>query len=247
MTHADGDAGRGAALLVTGTGTGVGKTTVAAAVARLAFDRGERVVVIKPAQTGEPDGGGGDIAEITRRAPGVQGTELARYPDPLSPAAAARRSGRPALTLDACAAAVVEARAAADLVLVEGAGGLLVDYGAGFTMRELAAALDLPVLLVAAPGLGTLNATALTLEALAGCAIALSGLVIGAWPARPDLADRSNLGDLEALAGQLLAGVLPAGAGALDDLAFAAAARAGLGPAWGGTFDAADFGRQMAP
>lgn len=246
MTHPKGDGG-GAAVLVTGTGTGIGKTTVAAALARLALDRGERVVVIKPAQTGEPDGGAGDIAEITRRAQGVRGIELARYPDPLSPAAAARRSGRPVVTLAACAAAVDEARGAADLVLVEGAGGLLVDYGAGFTMRDLAAALALPVLLVTAPGLGTLNATALTLEAMSRRALALSGLVIGAWPGRPDLADRSNLADLEALAGQPLAGALPAGAGELDDDGFAAAALAGLGPAWGGTFDAGAFGRRMAP
>lgn len=228
------------ALLVTGTGTGVGKTTVAAAIACLAGARGARVTVVKPAQTGEPDGGGGDIVDILRRAPQARGVELARYPDPLSPAAAARRSGRPALTLSACAQAVEAAQRAADLVLVEGAGGLLVRYDEdGLTMRELAAELDLPVLLVATAGLGTLNTTALTLEAMAG--LALFGLVIGAWPAGPDLAARSNIADLESLTGRPLAGALPEGAADLDDAGFLAAARQGLGPLLGGVFDAVAF------
>ncbi|MCA1710928.1 MAG: dethiobiotin synthase [Actinobacteria bacterium] len=232
------------ALLVTGTGTGVGKTAVAAAVACLAAARGDRVVVVKPAQTGEPDGGGGDIAEILRRAPAARGVELARYPDPLSPAAAARRSGRPALTMTQCAEAVRSAPA--DLLLVEGAGGLLVHYDDdGFTMADLAAELALPVLLVTTAGLGTLNATALTLEAMQRRSLALAGLVIGAWPHDPDLASRCNVADLERLAGQPLAGALPDDAAALDDHAFAQAAWAGLAPSLGGTFDAAEFRRGL--
>lgn len=232
------------ALLVTGTGTGVGKTTVAAAAAALAAVQGKRVVVVKPAQTGEPDGGGGDLAEVLRRVPAAQGVELARYPDPLSPAAAARRSGRPVLTLAAVASAVTEAATEADLVLVEGAGGLLVRYDDdGFTMRDLAAELGLPVLLVVAAGLGTLNATALTLEAMAARSLSLFALVIGAWPSRPDLAARSNVADLEALAGMALGGALAQGAGALADDAFLAAARPGLGPALGGSFNPAEFRR----
>ena len=233
------------ALLVTGTNTGVGKTTVAAAIAALAVSRGDRVVVVKPAQTGEPDGGGGDIAEILRRAPAAQGLELARYPDPLSPATAARRSARPALTLSRCVDAVQAVDA--DLVLVEGAGGLLVPYDdAGFTMADLAAALGLPVLLVTTAGLGTLNATALTLEAMARRSLALAGLVIGAWPDNPDLACRCNVDDLQRLAGTPLAGALREGAAGLEDPAFLAAARAGLSPSLGGSFDAAAFAHGLS-
>lgn len=235
------------AILVTGTGTGVGKTTAVAAVATLAAARGERVVIVKPAQTGEPDGAAGDLAEVVRRAPGVGAVELARYPDPLSPAAAARRSGRPALTLAACVEAVTTAERDADLVLVEGAGGLLVPYDdEGFTMRDLAVALSCPVLLVTPAGLGTLNTTALTLEAMDRHSLALHTLVIGAWPKRPDLAERSNVADLEALAGQPLGGALPAGAGMLEPPAFTAAARTSLGPLLGGVFDAATFRRRAA-
>jgi dethiobiotin synthetase len=233
-------------LLVTGTGTGVGKTNVAAALAALAVRDGASVVVVKPAQTGEPDGGGGDVADVLRRAPAARGVELARYPDPLSPAAAARRSGRPPVTLAACIDAVRGVAASADLVLVEGAGGLLVHYDdRGFTMADLAVELELPALLVTTPGLGTLNSTALTLEAMHARGLQLHGLVIGAWPATPDLAERSNVDDLEALAGHPLAGALPADAGVLDDVAFVDAARRGLTARYGGTFDSAAF-RQSA-
>jgi dethiobiotin synthetase len=227
------------ALLVTGTGTAVGKTVVTAAIAALAAARGERVTVMKPAQTGEPDGGGGDLAEVRRLAGRVECVELARYPDPLSPDAAARRSGRPPLTLSQCVDAVNASRAISDLVLVEGAGGLLVRYDrAGLTMAEVAAALDLPVVLVTEAGLGTLNATALTLEAMRARRLLLHALVIGSWPATPGLAECSNIADLHSLAGRV-DGLLPEGAARLAAGDFAEAARRGLGPVLGGDLDAA--------
>ena len=233
------------ALLVTGTGTGVGKTVVTAALAALAVSRGQRCTVLKPGQTGIPDDAPGDLADVVRLAgDDVRAVELVRYPDPLSPAAAARRSGRPTLDPAAVAHAVLEAERDADLVLVEGAGGLLVRYDDdGFTMADLARTLRLPVVVVTEPGLGTLNATALTLEAMAHRGLELTGLVIGAWPDEPDLAMRSNVADLEMLAARPLLGVLPAGLGDRDRADFLATARAGLGPQLGGTFDAAAFRR----
>ena len=226
-------------LVVSGTGTEVGKTVVTAAVAALALARGERVAVVKPAQTGEVPGPGGDL-EVVRRLSGVRLTrELARYPDPLSPEAAARRAGRPPLDLAEVAVVVKQLAAAADLVLVEGAGGLLVRYDpAGATIADLATMLSAPVLVVVSSGLGTLNHTALTLEALSARRLGPAGVVIGSWPERPGLAERANLTDLVTIAGRPLAGALPAGAGGLDRGAFLAAARAGLGPELGGTFDA---------
>jgi len=224
-------------LVVTGTGTGVGKTVVTAAIAALALARGERVAVVKPAQTGVGDPNG-DVpdAETVRRLSGVTDThELARYPDPLSPEAAARTAGLPPLDMHAAAEYVGELAAARDLVLVEGAGGLLVRYdAAGATIADLAAGLDAPAVVVAAAGLGTLNHTALTCEALAARKVARAGVVVGSWPRRPGLAELTNLADLEVIVGEPLAGVLPEGAGALDRTAFLAAARAGLSSRLGG-------------
>jgi dethiobiotin synthetase len=223
------------ALLVTATGTGVGKTVVTAAIAALAVARGDRVVAVKPAQTGESDSGGGDLAEISRLAGPVRCVELARYPDPLSPEAAARRSGRPTLTLEQCVEAIDAAQQEAELVLVEGAGGLLVRYDeAGLTIADVASQLGLPVVLVTEPGLGTLNLTALTLEAMRSRGLRLHALVIGSWPRQAGLAECSNIADLQAVTGRQLDGLLPEGAGALSGPDFLEAARCGLGPVFGG-------------
>ena len=235
-------------VVITGTGTDVGKTVVTAALASLAAARGTSVAVVKPAQTGVAPGEDGDLA-VVRRLAGVGDLhEYARYPDPLSPAAAARRSGLPALDFDDT---VRRIRALADdrrLVLVEGAGGLLVRNDEdGSTLADLAHALDAPALVVAHPALGTLNVTALTLEAMAARGIELAGIVLGSWPADPDLAMRCNIRDLETLAARPLAGALPAGAGAYDAAEFLLAARAGLSPAFGGVFDPAQFRETWQP
>ncbi len=231
-------------LVVTGTGTGVGKTVVTAAVAALAAARGSRVAVVKPAQTGVAAGEDGDLADVRRLAGVTDLHEHARYPDPLSPAAAARRAGLPPLDLRRSAGAVRDLAAERDLVVVEGAGGLLVRYDAeGATIADLARDLDADVLVVTGPTLGTLNHTALTLEAMAHRGLRLAGVVIGSWPAHPDLACRSNVRDLETLAARPLAGALREGAGSLDAAGLLLAAHDGLGRALGGTFDAADFRR----
>jgi dethiobiotin synthetase len=231
-------------LVVTGTGTGVGKTVVTAAVAALAAARGSRVAVVKPAQTGVDEGEPGDLDDVRRLAGVTDLHEHVRFPDLLSPAAAARRSGPPDLDLHDSARRVRELADDRDLVVVEGAGGLLVRYDAeGLTIADLARDLGAAVLVVADPRLGTLNHTALTLEAMAHRGLALAGVVLGSWPAAPDLACRSNVRDLEMLAAQRLTGALRDGAGALDAPEFLLEARDGLGPELGGAFDAADFRR----
>ena len=233
-------------VAITGTSTEVGKTVVTAAVAALARARGQSVAVVKPAQTGLLPGEPGDLAEIERLAPGVVTYEYARYPAPLSPQAAARQAGDRALRLTPVAKSIAALDTEYDLVLVEGAGGLLVRFGAdGWTLAELAWSVQAPALLVTTAGLGTLNHTALTIEALAARGVPLAGVVIGSWPAQPDLAARCNIRDLETTAGRPLDGVLPAGAPDQED--FVSVARAGLDASWGGSFDAAAFRSSIDP
>lgn len=231
-------------LVVSGTGTGVGKTVVTAAVAALAAARGSRVAVVKPAQTGAAAGDVGDLDDVRRLAGVTDLHEHIRLTLPLSPAAAARHEGVPPLDLAESASCVRLLTDDRDLVLVEGAGGLLVRYDEeGATIVDLARAVQATVLVVVQPALGTLNHTALTLEALAHRGISLAGVVLGSWPPDPDLACRSNVRDLEMLAARPLAGAMPEGSGSLDAPEFLLAARSGLGPSLGGTFDAADFRR----
>lgn len=217
--------GRVSVLVVTGTDTGVGKTIVTAAIAALAFDRGSSVAVVKPAQTGVGPTEAGDLDEV-RRLSGVTTTfEFARFPDPLSPAAAARVSGMPPVSLASAARRIEELKESSQLVLVEGAGGLLVRFDEdGATLADLAKRLGAQVLVVTRAALGTLNHTALTLEAMAHRGLDLAGLVIGEWPREPGLAERCNVADLEMLAARPLAGVLPEGA-----------SRSGAGTAWSDT------------
>jgi dethiobiotin synthetase len=231
-------------LFVSGTSTEVGKTVVTAAVAALAAARGHSVAVVKPAQTGMAPDEPGDLAEVTRLTGVTDVHELVRYPDPLSPAAACRRSGQAPLDPVAVYDLALRLERERDLVLVEGAGGLLVRFDDdGTTLADMARALRAPVLVVAGPQLGTLNHTALTLEAMAHRGVELSGIVIGSWPHSPGLAERSNLRDLETLAARPLLGALPEGAGALGREEFLHVARAGLGPQLGGTFDPRAFRR----
>jgi dethiobiotin synthetase len=235
-------------LVVTGTSTGVGKTVVTAAVAALAAARGARVAVVKPAQTGVRPGEIGDVEEVARLTGITDLHEFTRLPDPLAPAAAARLRGLDAPDLRTAARRIGELAADRDLVIVEGAGGLLVRYdNDGATVADLAHDLAAEILLVAHPTLGTLNHTALTLEVMAHRGLRLAGIVLGWWPTDPDLACRCNLADLQMLGARPLAGALPADAGRLSVEAFRQAARAGLAPSLGGTFDAADFTRRNRP
>ncbi|MER6362397.1 dethiobiotin synthase [Kitasatospora sp. NPDC001527] len=248
--NAAGAAGR--VVFVTGTGTEVGKTVATAALAASALRAGLRVAVLKPGQTGVAPDEPGDVQEADRLAgpaasrPGqLTLRELTRYPEPLAPDTAARRSGLPCLAAEDVAKEVAGLAERHDLVLVEGAGGLLVRYDEqGRTLADQARAvreLGLPtqVLLVASAGLGTLNTTALTAEALTARALPLLGVVVGAWPGSPGLAERCNLADLPRAAGAPLLGALPEHAARAAD--FPALATAALAPALHGHWDAAAF------
>jgi dethiobiotin synthetase len=198
-------------LVVTGTDTGVGKTVATAALACHARLAGIDVAVCKPVQTGSPRDD--DLADVARLS-GVSALYGGwRYPDALAPLAAAERAGMALPTRDELVASVASVDAA--LTLVEGAGGLLVELGAGgVTLRDLAHDLAASVLVVVSPGLGTLNHTALTLEALAAQEVPCAGLAIGAWPFQPGAAEAGNRDALGRLAA--VRAVLPTGAGAMS-------------------------------
>jgi dethiobiotin synthetase len=224
-------------VIVTGTDTGVGKTIVTAAIAAACTAAGLRVAVVKPAQTGTAEGDEPDAATVSRLAEPVTVRTLASFPDALAPLAAARVAGEDPLT---AVMAQLASRAIADdhdVTLIEGAGGLLVPLGeGGWTVLDLAVALDATAVVVARAGLGTLNHTALTLEALDRRDVPAM-VVIGSWPAEPELVHRTNLQDLT---GEL-AGAVPEGAGALAPPLFRREAPHWLAPQLHGRFDPVAF------
>lgn len=219
----------GRVVVVTGTGTDVGKTIVTAALAARYTAAGLSVAAVKPAQTGTLPGQPGDLDVIGTLGGAETLIEAVRLPDPLAADTAARRAGIPLPPVSATAARVVELAGTYDVVLVEGAGGLLVRLdGDGGTIADLAlavrrAGLPVAVVVVVAAGLGTLNHTDLTVEALRARGLDPAGLVIGSWPDHPDLACRCNLDDLTRTGVPLL-GRVPAGAGELPPDVFRAAA-----------------------
>ena len=196
-------------VLVTGTDTGVGKTVVAAAIAATWRAAGRPVVYVKPVQSGAADGDD-DAADVAALAdvPTVVGPVIGPS---LAPGVAARLAGEDLLGDELEQVVRGAAAGAPDASLVvEGAGGLLVELGSdGTTCADLASRLGLPVVVVARPGLGTLNHTALTLAELDRRGLELAGVVVSGYPADPDLATRTNLDELDRLTDGRVVGVLP--------------------------------------
>lgn len=207
-------------LVVTGTGTGVGKTVATAALAARAAGT---VIVVKPVQTGVLPGEVGDVDDV-RRLAGCDVTEFVRLPDPLAPDTAARLAGVTLPTVAQHASAIRKLAVDYDTVIVEGSGGLLVRLdSADGTLLDLAEAASASVVVVVDAGLGTLNHTELTVAALRARGVEPSGLLIGAWPSAPGLAENCNLADLPRVSGVPLLAVIQEGAGVLDQATFTAA------------------------
>jgi dethiobiotin synthase len=218
-------------VVVTGTSTGVGKTIATAALVRRALEAAESVVVVKPVQTGVADGD--SDAEEVHRLTGCAVQEYTALDEPLAPDTAARRQGVRIPPVAEYADRIRVLTEFHDTVVVEGAGGLLVRLDAdGGTLLDLAAELattlpaDVPVevVVVCGPQLGTLNHAELTVGALRARGLEPAGLVIGAWPDSPGLAERCNAEDLPHHTRLPVLATIPAGVGALDRDAFAAAA-----------------------
>jgi dethiobiotin synthetase len=181
-------------VFVTGTGTEVGKTVVAAAIARKFADEGKRVAVFKPAVTGLNEGGEPDHALLRRAAGSLQSdAEVApyRFGPPMSPHLAAELAGEeiePARLLAGASAAAADAEA----LVCEGVGGLLVPLAAGYLVRDFAADLNLPLVIAASPGLGTINHTLLTVEAARAAGLEVKAVVLTPWPEAPSAIEKSN-------------------------------------------------------
>jgi dethiobiotin synthetase len=188
-------------VFVTGTGTEVGKTVVAATVARTRARRGERVAVFKPAVSGLEEAGEPDHELLRRAAGSEQGDEEIapyRYAPPVSPHLGAELAGE-AIDPARLRAAALEAASGADLLVVEGVGGFLVPLTLGYLVRDFARDLALPVVIAASPGLGTINHTLLTIEAVRSVRLEVLAVVLTPWPETPGDVERSNREAIERL------------------------------------------------
>ena len=206
-------------VAVTDTSNSVGKTVVMAALAACAMVAGGRSRSSTPVQTGVTPGEPGDLDDVARLTGASDLHEYARFRGPLAPGTAARRVGVRAPRVPGLAERI-GSLAARNLVLIEGAGGPLVAFNAaGETLVDLVRALGptmpVEVVLVASAGLGALNLAALTAQVLSSTGLPLAAVVVGDWPADPDLAARCNLVDLPRYACAERAGAVPDQSGRL--------------------------------
>jgi dethiobiotin synthetase len=189
-------------LLVTGTDTGVGKTFVACALAHALRARGRTVAVMKPVETGVIDQPGDALRlrEAADDAAPLEDICPYRLRTPVAPSVAARLEG---VTIDlARLEALVRRRLrAADVLLVEGAGGLLVPIADSVTYADLAARLGLQLLIVAANRLGTVNHCALTARVAETSGLAVLGFVLSQTAEKPDASAASNAATITGLTG----------------------------------------------
>lgn len=202
---------------ITGTGTGVGKTIVAAALCAALKSRGEPVVASKPLLSGMDESAPAPWPhdhELLAIATGADADEISpvRFGPAVSPHLAARLAGDE-LTVEGVTGTVIarHADAAGDrdpFMIVEGAGGLLVPLDDdGTSMADLAAAVGLPLIIAAHPGLGTINHVLLTLEAARTRRLAIAGVVLTPWPETPTLIETDNRAFLTLHAGVPVVGL----------------------------------------
>jgi dethiobiotin synthetase len=193
---------------------------VAAALAAALRADGVDVAAFKPAVTGvdEPEPGVPPDHELLAAASGRPVDEVAphRFGPAVSPHLAAQLAGtalEPAVLVDTARALP------ADVVVVEGVGGLLVPLTLGYTIRDFAVDLGWPVIIAARPGLGTINHSLLTVEAARAAGLDVRAVVLTPWPADPGVLERSNA-DAIARLGRVEVAMLPF----VDDLARAGGA-----------------------
>jgi len=203
----------GPAIFITGTDTGVGKTIVTAALARHFRAKGLNVGVMKPLETGVEDPAMiGPDAALLRWAAEVEDDNDLLSPYRFKLAASPHQAATDA-KVQVDVKTIIDAfntlRQGKDVMLVEGAGGLMVPIRGGYLMADLAGQLDLPLLIVTRPGLGTINHTLLTTFSARAMDLPISGLMINRMPQNPDRVESEAPHLLAALASADLLGVLP--------------------------------------
>ncbi len=212
-------------LLVTGTDTGVGKTVLSAALLAAMAAAGEPVRAYKPVLTGlacaGPAGWPPDH-ELLAAVTGMRAEEIAplRYAPAASPQLAAALSGE---RIDPARLLASVPADPAQTVIVEGVGGLLTPLADGYSVRELAVSLRLPLLVASRPGLGTINHTLLTLEAARAAGLEVRAVIFTQWPERPSELELSNRDTIARMAGVAVAELARVSAPRPNELARAGA------------------------
>lgn len=206
-------------VFITGTDTGVGKTIVSAVITRALIQKGIKSGVMKPIETGcsERNGlmvptDGMFLREMAGMNDSIDLLTPVRYKNPLAPLVAAEIENRP-VDIDAITSAYEVLSGKYDFIVVEGVGGLLVPIARReriFFVSDLIKKLALPVIIVARPGLGTINHTLLTVHHALREGLNVTGVIINHnTPPENSLAEKTNPEVLSDLCPVPIIGTLP--------------------------------------
>ncbi len=203
-------------FFITGTDTGVGKTVVAAALAIVLRESGRDVGVFKPVASGcvrRREGLVSEDAEFLAKAAEAPETleEISpvRFEEPLAPTVAAARAGVET-DLEPMWEAWRRLRDAHEILLVEGIGGILCPVTRAMSVADLAKEFRLPLLVVARSTLGTINHTALAIEAARARGLAVAGVVVNRYNHEsPDLAEMTSPDEIQRVTGARVLGLGP--------------------------------------
>jgi dethiobiotin synthetase len=203
-------------LFITGTDTGIGKTITAGAIADWFRRHRSRVAVLKPVATGCEHRREGLVSEDAEFLAVCSGTHHpldlicpVRYAEPLAPSVAARRAGVP-IDWEAITRSIRIMSADSDVMIVEGAGGVMVPIDEKYRMIDLPRMLAIPAIVVARPSLGTINHTLLTVKALHTAGVRVAGIVINRYPAEtPGVVEETSPAEIEKWAGVQILTLVP--------------------------------------
>ena len=201
-------------IFITGTDTGVGKSIASAAIAMLLKRRGHSVGVMKPVTSGCLERDGHLVSEDAELLCFAAGTELTKdcapylLKAPVAPSVAASLEGI-RIDFQVIRDAYLRLADSFDYLIVEGAGGLMVPLAGGLLMSDLASHLNLPVVVVARPGLGTINHTLLTTFCGRSLGLDVKGVIVNKYPNHPDQAEEYAPHLIASLSGSQLLGVFP--------------------------------------
>jgi len=216
---------KGKGIFITGTDTGVGKTYVAKGIARTLTRGGIDVGVMKPAETGCRKRFGqlipSDASSLMKTTGVRDALDLVnpyRFSKPLAPSVASELAGKTISPAGIVNSFQVLSRRH-DFMIVEGAGGIMVPLSGNYLYLDLAAALRLPIVVVARPGLGTINHTLLTISALKKRRLQVAGFVMNyARDWKKGIAEKTSTSVIEKISGARLLGIVRYGSDDFDEI-----------------------------
>lgn len=199
-------------VFVTGTDTGVGKTIISSGLAAVLKEKGKDVGVFKPLLSGipreHPLSDTSLLKQLSLTSLSYEEITPFQFKEPLAPYVAGKLEGK-AADLEDVLSHWNKIKGKHEFFIIEGAGGISVPLGEKFLVSHLISALQLPVIIVARPNLGTVNHIFLTIEYAKSLDLDIAGIVINGLSENPDLAEKTNPNLIQELCDVPILGITP--------------------------------------